>query len=128
MGNPNWVKGVSGNPNGRPRRPEVALFRESLKKIEKEKGMTLLEHAIRKAFTDKEVLKTMLNKMLPDLSEGYMEQDTTITNKEAAKSLAEMINDIRTRIRKNRTVEPESGSEIGIVQQGVIDSGEVKAG
>jgi hypothetical protein len=72
-GNPNWKNpdgtGKTGNPLGRPRKPEIELFREALEKVEKEKNMTLLEYATRQAFKSENVLIALMKKMLPDKME-----------------------------------------------------------
>lgn len=70
-----WVKGQTGNPNGRPRRPEIQLFREALARVEKEKGVSLLVHAVRQAYKDTPVLISLLRKMLPDLIQSEGEEN-----------------------------------------------------
>ena len=77
MANPNWVKGVSGNPKGRTRKPEIELFREALAKVEKEKDMSLLEHAVRLSFKSEAVLVALLKKILPDKMDIAMKAEIT---------------------------------------------------
>ena len=66
-GNPNWVKGKSGNPTG----PKPGLYRQLLHKAlaaDKLKHKKhLLEYAVDKARTDATVLNAILKKVLPDL-------------------------------------------------------------
>lgn len=64
------------NRKGVPRRPEIQKFREALARVEGEKGVELLEHAIRTAFEDKNVLIAVIRKILPDLSQVEMESFT----------------------------------------------------
>jgi len=58
----------TGNKSGRPRKPEIELFRAALEKVEQEQGTTLLEHAVKRAFTSEAVLVAVLKKILPDLT------------------------------------------------------------
>ena len=60
------VRGRTNNPNGRPPRPEIVLFRKALAKIQKQKGKDLMEHACEMAYTDNRVLTELLKKILPD--------------------------------------------------------------
>ncbi len=59
----------NGNRKGQPRKPEVQLFRDALVKVEKEKNTSLLEHAVKRAFVEDNVLIAVMKKMLPDLSQ-----------------------------------------------------------
>lgn len=60
----NW----KGNANGRPRVPEIEIFRTAMDKLTKEKKIGLIEHAVRQAYDDTNVLVAVLRKVLPDLS------------------------------------------------------------
>lgn len=65
------VIGKTNNPNGRPPAGNafVEQLREALKKAEKERGISLLEHAVNIAYESKKdhtVLITLLKKLLPD--------------------------------------------------------------
>ena len=62
--------GVSGNPNGRPPKPEIQLFRDALEQVEKGKGKSLLVHAVETAYKDNLVLVALLKKILPDKMDG----------------------------------------------------------
>jgi len=72
-GNPNWVKGKSGNPTGRPTgstgRFSVKALHEALAKVEAEKGESFLENVIRRAYTEDSVAIALLRKLLPDLKQ-----------------------------------------------------------
>jgi hypothetical protein len=65
-----WKVGETGNPNGRPRKPEVELLREALETAKTKHGKHLIEHAIELAYKDNNVLIAILRKILPDQLEG----------------------------------------------------------
>lgn len=75
-GNPNWVKGKSGNPTG----PKPGLYRQLLHKAlaadKKKHKKHLLEYAVEKARTDTTVLNAILKKVLPDLKSIEAKLDT----------------------------------------------------
>jgi len=68
-GNPNWKKGQSGNPNGRPKgTTRTNLLMDAIAKVEKQKGKKkFLIHAVEQAYTDTRVLVAILKKIIPDL-------------------------------------------------------------
>jgi len=68
-----FVKGHITNPKGG--RPKGSLdfisqLKSELKKVEKEKGFSLIEHAVRKAYTNPQVLIAMLKKIIPDMAQS----------------------------------------------------------
>ena len=63
-----WEKGVCGNKNGRPKKPEIHALREAIQKVQKERKSDLLEHFVRQAFEDNKVLVALAKKIIPDLS------------------------------------------------------------
>jgi hypothetical protein len=62
-----WKKGQSGNPNGRPKKPEIDALRTAIKVVEKENDMTLLEYFVRRAYENDSVLVALCKKFLPDM-------------------------------------------------------------
>jgi len=67
-GNPNWKKGVSANPKGRPKETtRTNLLMDAIAKVEKRKKKKFLLHAIEQAYADNKVLIAVLKKIIPDL-------------------------------------------------------------
>ena len=69
MGNPNWVKGKSGNPNGRPKAgiSEIEQLREAIKVVSTKKRKGLFQHFVEQAYEDSGVLAALMRKVLPDM-------------------------------------------------------------
>ncbi len=63
-----WVKGQTGNPNGRPRVPEIQELRDAIKTVESKKRKKLLEHFVSRGFVSDSVLVALAKKIVPDLS------------------------------------------------------------
>lgn len=63
-----FKKGQSGNPNGRPKgsRDFAVQLLEALSSVEREKGLSILTHAWRRAYEDDKVMVKMLDKLIPD--------------------------------------------------------------
>lgn len=61
-----WKKGQSGNPNGKPKRPEIEAVREALMEVEYEKKISLWKHLVKQAYEDNTVLIALARKFLPD--------------------------------------------------------------
>ena len=68
MANPNWKKGVSGNPNGRPKGTKnfITILNKALKDAEAKHGKHLIDHAIEKSYESDAVLMAVLKKLIPD--------------------------------------------------------------
>jgi len=64
------------NPSGRSKSANLKTrdfkyeFWKAMKEVEGEKRKTLMKHTVEMAFQNPEVLKSVINKMLPDLSES----------------------------------------------------------
>jgi len=55
-----------GNTHGRPRKPEVELFRQAMAEVEVEKKKSIIRHAVERAYVDDGVLVALMKKILPD--------------------------------------------------------------
>jgi hypothetical protein len=68
------VKGKTNNPHGRPPAGEafVEQLRAAVSDVAKEKGKTLMRHAVERAYIEDTVLIALLRKLLPDLNETDM--------------------------------------------------------
>jgi len=81
MANPNWKKGVSGNPKGRPKDAEADLLRKALKDAAKKRGKKgYLEHLAERFYENDKLAVAMAKKILPDLSsiDGKIDSELTI--------------------------------------------------
>ena len=68
-GNPNWVKGQSGNPNGRVANSvtHMGCLEQALRKVSEEKRIPFWEHVMQQAYADNKVLVAVMNKLVPNL-------------------------------------------------------------
>lgn len=69
-----FQKGQSGNPKGRPKKGLAAMddLDRAIRKVEKEKRITLMEHFVTRAFENDAVLMSLLKKKLPDLKQAEL--------------------------------------------------------
>lgn len=76
-----WKKGESGNPNGRPPKPEIKELRDALKLAQEKNNKSFLQHYVNRAFISDKVAVALANKILPDLQkgEGYASSLTAIS-------------------------------------------------
>lgn len=65
-----WKPGQSGNPNGRPRKPEVEQLREALDQAQAKHNKSFLQHFIERAYTNDNVAIALAKKILPDQLQG----------------------------------------------------------
>ena len=93
MGNPNWKKGVSANPAGKPKgaRTEATILRDTLHRLEKNieeakaflcacQCTTIREHFTKRAFQDDKVLVAYMKKIEPDLTQETGQKAPSVIN------------------------------------------------
>jgi hypothetical protein len=71
-----FQKGQVANPNGRPKRPEIEELRLALKKAKENNDKSFIEHYVELAFKDKQVAIALANKVLPELKEIDLGENT----------------------------------------------------
>jgi len=74
-GNPNWEKGKSANPDGRPKGTKnyLTLLEEALKDYETETGKKLFRRLIERAFINDKVLLGTVKKFIADKTHTEIE-------------------------------------------------------
>jgi len=70
-----WKKGQSGNPKGRPPKPEIDLLRQAIKTVETRRKKKFFILAVERAYENDTVLIAILKKMVPDLKYVEGEHD-----------------------------------------------------
>jgi hypothetical protein len=65
-GNPNWSKGKSANPSGRPKGIGLGPLLEAIKRVEKKKKQKFFDRAVEMAWTEPTVMNGILKKLVPD--------------------------------------------------------------
>jgi hypothetical protein len=68
-----FQKGRSGNPKGRPPKPETEELRKAIKLVEGRKKKKFLIHIVEEAYEDNKLAAAILKKLVPDLK--YIEND-----------------------------------------------------
>jgi len=82
-----WKKGESGNPHGRPVRPEVEELRNALAQVGKEKGISFLVNYIRRSYQDGAMSIALLRKLVPDLIAADFDVQKEVTSDEIIKQI-----------------------------------------
>lgn len=68
-GNPNLVKGVSGNPGGRPKGTGLKPLLEAIREWEKKTGRNYYSLMVEKSVTNPVILVAIMKKLVPDLEQ-----------------------------------------------------------
>jgi hypothetical protein len=61
-----FVKGVSGNPEGKKTDDNIALLERSIERAEKITGKHILSHYVNRAYVSSRVIISLLNKLIPN--------------------------------------------------------------
>ncbi len=102
-GNPNWKKGKSANPKGRP--PGIKNFTisdliDAIREVEKEKEIGLYKKFVNKAYVNSAVMIALIKKLIPDKTHTEIEGvgDTEIIMSTARESFKRKLDDIAKRL------------------------------
>ena len=86
-----FKKGKSGNPNGRPIRPEVVELRQALEKVKKIKGKSFLINYIERSYQDGAMSIALLRKLVPDLIAADFDVQKEVSSDEVIKKILEVV-------------------------------------
>ena len=96
-----FQKGNKANINGRPKGSVdfIAEMKRAIRTIGKEKGISLIEHAIQKAYTNPQVLIAMLKKIVPDMTQSDVKINT-VYNPYEKMSKEEILKDFERELKE----------------------------
>lgn len=105
-----WQKGECGNPNGRPRKPEIEQLREALYFAEEKNNKSFLQHFVERAYKNDQVGIALAKKLLPDKIDEQKTYDVDpktygyiqVFRSMDRETLREFIDELRERIRKRK--------------------------
>ena len=68
-GNPNWKKGISANPKGRPKGSgsQLPQLLEAIKRVEKKLKLDYFEIMVLRSLHEPSVMNAIARKLIPDL-------------------------------------------------------------
>ena len=123
-GNPNWQKGKSANPKGRPLGTGyITLLEDAIKEVEKEKKKSFFRRVIERAYISDSVLVAVLKKFVPDRQFTQIEE---VENPELVMAkargsfkkkldlIAERLGDIREDTSKQKSGPVEASKDVDI--------------
>jgi len=75
-----YKKGKSGNPKGKPKGALdfLTLLRIAIKKVGKKKKISLIEHAVERAYVSDVVLVAILKKIIADVEDINLKGDVSL--------------------------------------------------
>jgi len=78
-----FQKGQSGNPKGKEKGTAdfMVQLKTAIHTLEKEKGISIIEFAVREAYTNPQVLISMIKKILPDISKSDVKVESSVYSK-----------------------------------------------
>jgi len=90
-----WKPGQSGNPLGRPKRPEIEELRKALAAAKKENNLGFLEMFVKKAYTEQPYALELFKKIIP--AESFITKNTQ-----------KLVFDIRGKLDKGKRVKVDN--------------------